>query len=398
MKNLRSLFILLAIYTYGLATVTAKAKPSSENTDGNSSDGGIVVPRNDKWLAEVDVSNVPKIPIRPVGSGTCENAKCDGTDNDKCFESCGNKALPTDIYGCPNAHEWALTFDDGPSNFTGQLLDSLDALNIKATFCVMGSNVKRYPDMLKRAYEAGHHIASHTYSHPHLMSLTNDEIIYEMKATEEAIRDVIGIRPTYVRPPFGEADDRVKGLMKAMGYKILLWNVDPTDYDVHALPNAADKIQGAFKAAANGIDTGLNSHDEPGYISLQHDLYKSSIDQVPDVIKFLTNKGYSFKTAAECIGDKNPHQPFRSEGRVKAQSDDDNKEEGKLLDISSSSVTDANPPSIENELEKNTSPKNNEIVDSATTNNPTTTSAATSSYHISFSLLFILMLLISSRS
>lgn len=268
MKNVRTLLIIFALYSQGLLAATTSDEESGN--DSNSQPGDVVVPRNTKWLAEVDLAQVPKTPVRPVGSGTCEDAKCDGSDNDKCFESCGNKALPSDIYGCPNSQEWALTFDDGPSNFTGQLLDSLDQLNIKATFCVLGSNVKKYPEFVKRAYESGHHIASHTFSHPHLMSLTNDEIIYEMKATEEAIRDVIGIRPTYVRPPFGEADDRVKALMKAMGYKILLWNVDPTDYDVYSLPNAAAKIQGAFKAAANGVDTGLNSHDEPGYISLQH--------------------------------------------------------------------------------------------------------------------------------
>ncbi|OAD66931.1 carbohydrate esterase family 4 protein, partial [Phycomyces blakesleeanus NRRL 1555(-)] len=130
---------------------------------------------------------------------------------------------------CPSAHHWALTFDDGPSNYTSELLDILDEYRIKATFCVLGSNVKRYPQVLQRIFQSGHQIASHTYSHPHLMSLTNEEIIYEIKATEEAIRDAIGIKPKYIRPPFGEADDRVKGLLRTMGYRVLMWNVDPTD-------------------------------------------------------------------------------------------------------------------------------------------------------------------------
>ncbi|ORZ06919.1 hypothetical protein BCR42DRAFT_442998 [Absidia repens] len=211
-----------------------------DQESSTQSESGMNLPKNINSLTEADLSQVPKTPVRSVGSCTCPDATCDGSDNDKCFESCGNKAFPTDIYGCPKAHEWALSFDDGPSNVTGKLLDSLDHLNIKATFCVLGSNVKSIDE--------------------------------------------------------GE------------GYKILLWNVDPTDYDVHSLPNAADKIQGAFKAAANSIDTGLNSHDEPGYISLLHEnLYKSSIEQVLDVIDFLSKKGYNFKTAAECIGDKIPH-------------------------------------------------------------------------------------------
>lgn len=252
-----SLFLLAA--AAGLSLVQAQGEPEE-----------IEVPKNPEWLEEVDLSTIPNVPVRPVGSGKCKNAKCDGTDNDQCFETCGNLPTSEDIYGCPKDHQWALTFDDGPSNYTIELLDLLDEHNIKATFCVMGVHVKKYPEIVKRAYESGHQIASHTYSHPHLMSLSNEEIVYELKATEEAIKDAIGIKPKYVRPPFGEADARVKAILKAMGYKVLLWNVDPTDYDVYMKPDASKRIQGAFRMAASGKDTGLNAHEDPGFISLQH--------------------------------------------------------------------------------------------------------------------------------
>lgn len=122
----------------------------------------IKTPKNAKWLEGIDLSRVPKLPVRPVGSGICPESTCDGADNDRCFESCGNKPSADDIYGCPKDHEWALTFDDGPSNYTTQLLDYLDKEQIKATFCVMGAHVQQYPDILKRVYESGHQIASHT--------------------------------------------------------------------------------------------------------------------------------------------------------------------------------------------------------------------------------------------
>ncbi|KAI8376456.1 uncharacterized protein BYT42DRAFT_387093 [Radiomyces spectabilis] len=284
---------------------------------GEASD--IKVPQNSEWLKAVDLSRVPDIAVRPVGSGICPNATCDGTDNDRCFESCGNTPTKEDVYGCPKDHHWALTFDDGPSKYTHELLDLLDKSNIKATFCVLGSHVKEFPDVLRRAYQSGHQIASHTYSHPHLMSLTNEQIIYEVKATEEAIQEVLGITPKYIRPPFGEADARVKALLKSMGYKVLLWNVDPTDYDVFNLPDAPTKIQGAFKMAAAGKDTGLNPHEDVGFISLQHDLYKESIDQVPVVIDYLKGRGYKFVTSAECVDDKEPH---RSPALMRAQTVD----------------------------------------------------------------------------
>ncbi|KAL0092643.1 hypothetical protein J3Q64DRAFT_1672714 [Phycomyces blakesleeanus] len=290
---------------------------SQVQAQGDSQD--IQVPRNSQWLSAVDLTKVPNIPVRPVGSGICEDSLCDGTDNDRCFESCGNVASPEDLYGCPSAHHWALTFDDGPSNYTSELLDILDEYRIKATFCVLGSNVKRYPQVLQRIFQSGHQIASHTYSHPHLMSLTNEEIIYEIKATEEAIRDAIGIKPKYIRPPFGEADDRVKGLLRTMGYRVLMWNVDPTDYDVYMLPDVSNKIQGAFRMAAVGQDTGLNANEDPGFISLQHDLYQQSIDQVPDIIQSLLSKGFIFTTAADCAGDAKPHEILGGEDGLEAQ-------------------------------------------------------------------------------
>ncbi|CAO3639693.1 unnamed protein product [Mucor fragilis] len=276
----------------------------------------VKTPKNAEWLKGIDMGSVPKLPIRAVGSGVCPDSTCDGDDNDECFESCGNAPAPEDIYGCPQDHHWALTFDDGPSNYTSELLDILDKEDVKATFCVMGAHVEQFPDVLKRAYESGHQIASHTFSHPHLMSLSNEEIIYEVRATEEAIEKAIGIKPHYIRPPFGEADARVKGLLKSMGYKVLLWNVDPTDYDVYMLRNVSSVIQGSFRMAAQGNDTGLNLHEDPGFISLQHDLYKQSVDQVPKVIEQLKAKGYKFATAAGCNNDDKPHTITNADAAV----------------------------------------------------------------------------------
>lgn len=226
-------------------------------------------PINKEWLEGIDLEGAGG-EIRPVGSGICEDAKCDGSDNDRCFESCGNTPTEDDIYGCRDPKTWALTFDDGPSNYTSKLLDILDELDVKATFVVMGAHVKMYPDIIRRAYEAGHQIASHTYSHPHLMSLSSEEIVYEIKATEEVIQEAIGVKPSFIRPPYGEADARVKHLLKQMGYKVLMWNVDPTDYDVYMLEDGGRQIVRSFDKAVDGSYNGLNVHEDLGYISLQH--------------------------------------------------------------------------------------------------------------------------------
>ncbi|KAG0168754.1 chitin deacetylase [Apophysomyces sp. BC1034] len=267
----------------------------------------IRVPYDNDWLDEIDFSDIPNLPIRPVGSGICQNTNCDDyleDEHDRCFETCGSRPSPSSSYGCPLANQWALTFDDGPSNLTNWLLDILDEYDVRATFCLQGSHVKKYPDVVRRAVHAGHQIASHTYSHSHLMSLTNEEIVFEIKATEEAIWDAAGVRPRYVRPPFGEVDDRVRAVLEKLGYKVLMWNVDPTDYKVFQLADAAKRIMGSFENASNGIDTDLNLHNDPGFISLQHDLYSPSIAQVPHIIRMLKEKGFDLITAAACQNDE----------------------------------------------------------------------------------------------
>ncbi|KAK9760140.1 chitin deacetylase [Basidiobolus ranarum] len=226
---------------------------------------------NPAWASQYDLSSVPDIAPRPVGSGTCPNSQCGPDDCENCWETCGNCALPDDIYGC-QAGQWALTFDDGPSQYTSQLLDILAAANVKATFQMIGSNVIQFPDVVKRAYDEGHQIASHTWSHPHLMSLSNDQIIAEVKTTEDTLFNITGARPAYIRPPYGEADDRVKAIFKAMGYHTLLWNMDTLDWDISEKNESANLILDSFKAAlTNGTD--LNAHNDPGFISLQHDIY-----------------------------------------------------------------------------------------------------------------------------
>ncbi len=181
-KQLPLIWITLLVILCILNTVCAKKHHHDEDEDEDDDDNDkkskkeeedetkveevdplYVTPNNKAWLEGVDFSSISG-KVRPVGSGVCEDAKCDGSDNDECFESCGNTATAEDIYGCTSEKTWALTFDDGPSNFTTELLDILDASKIKATFVVMGAHAKKYPDIIRRAFQSGHQIASHTFN------------------------------------------------------------------------------------------------------------------------------------------------------------------------------------------------------------------------------------------
>ncbi|KAK9719640.1 chitin deacetylase [Basidiobolus ranarum] len=259
-----------------------------------------LAPINPTWTKQYDLSKVPNTPTKQVGAGICASTTCGPNECEKCWESCGNCARPEDIYGCKKG-EWALTFDDGPSEHTTELLDILDAANVKATFLMIGSQVIKFPEVVKRAHDAGHLIAQHTWSHPHLMTISNEQIVAEVRATEDAILNVTGSKTAYIRPPYGEADDRVKAVFTAMGYKNLLWNMDTLDWDIVAKKQDPAKILDSFQ---NAITKGtvLNAHNDPGFVSLQHDIHVETVKKVPEIEKLLAANGFHFVLANSCIG------------------------------------------------------------------------------------------------
>lgn len=118
-----------------------------------------------------------------------------------------------------------LAFDciDGPSPDSPRLYDVLKQHNTKATLFIVGSRAISYPTVLKRAYDEGHQIAIHTWSHAKVTGLSNEQIVAELKWTEKAIFDVIGVSPIYWRPPYGDVDSRVRNIATQLGFKTAIW-------------------------------------------------------------------------------------------------------------------------------------------------------------------------------
>lgn len=105
----------------------------------------------------------------------------------------------TSIGHCPKG-EWGLTYDDGPSDVSPILYDFLKTTNQKATLFMIGANVIKYPATVKRAYDEGHEIAIHTWTHSYMTTLSNEQIVAELKWTELAIKEIIGVSPRLFRP------------------------------------------------------------------------------------------------------------------------------------------------------------------------------------------------------
>src|SRR5438132_9414847 len=126
----------------------------------------------------------------------------------------------------------AMTFDDGPSaTLTPKLLDLLAAHHIKATFFVIGENVAEHPEIVARAARDGHEIGNHSWSHPNLAKMSDDNVRSQLRRTDDAIRGATGNRPTLLRPPYGSITAREKRCIHdEFGYRIILWDVDPYDW------------------------------------------------------------------------------------------------------------------------------------------------------------------------
>jgi peptidoglycan/xylan/chitin deacetylase (PgdA/CDA1 family) len=181
----------------------------------------------------------------------------------------------------------ALTFDDGPGPATGELLDALAARGARATFFVTGSNAVARPDLLGRMSREGHLVANHTWSHRDLTSLSPDKAAHQLTRAQEAIGQATGQAPTLARPPYGAADAGVAEVARGLGLALVGWDVDALD--------ARDRDP---RAVARRAVAGTR----PGSIVLLHDVHRSAVEAVPEILRRLSEQGYAFVTVPELFG------------------------------------------------------------------------------------------------
>ena len=125
----------------------------------------------------------------------------------------------------------ALTFDDGPAPTTLPIIQTLEANNSVATFFANGVHLERYPEITAYASQIGCEIGNHTSDHRHLPELSYDEIVKQLEATTDLILPITSLRPTLMRPPFGEYNEDVKQACKACDLALINWSIDPKDWD-----------------------------------------------------------------------------------------------------------------------------------------------------------------------
>ncbi|WP_245600148.1 polysaccharide deacetylase family protein [Paenibacillus harenae] len=181
----------------------------------------------------------------------------------------------------------ALTFDDGPDiRYTTDILDILKEKGVKATFFVVGQQVKKNPEVLKRIVDEGHAIGNHSYNHKDLSKLNKQQILEEMSTNDAIIKDAVGFTPTMFRAPYGAVSDTLKNVLKANNRKLIGWNVDTRDWAGTPPSDMREMIR---------------TETKPGGIILMHSFggkhIKNTVEALPGIIDDLEEMGYSFVAA-----------------------------------------------------------------------------------------------------
>ncbi|KAK6584220.1 hypothetical protein PZA11_003950 [Diplocarpon coronariae] len=212
-----------------------------------------------------------------------------------------SRGLPvgTIITSCTVPGTVAVTFDDGPSIYTAQLLDTLATYGVKATFFIVGAWQNRPIDdpsqpwipLLRRMHNEGHQLALHTWTHPDLSTLPREDIHTEMVKTETAFMNIFGFCPTYFRPPYLSCNALCMEVAASFGYHILSIDVDTKDYENQQTMSVSE---GKFDA---GLDAG-------GNMVLAHDIHEQTVlTLTPYMLDGVLARGLRPVTAGECLGD-----------------------------------------------------------------------------------------------
>jgi len=200
------------------------------------------------------------------------------------------------ITSCTVPGTVALTFDDGPSDYTNKAMDLLKAAGFHATFFVNGDNYSKIGDRTEevtRMLAEGHQIGSHTWSHPFLSKLSDAEVKSQMYRLENALYDIIGKIPTYMRPPYFDYNNNTVAALGSIGYKVVNADIDTNDWKY----NTEETYQTAVSAFREGLNKG-------GSITLMHDVHANTIDRIlPEIIEVVQEHGLKAVPVGECLGE-----------------------------------------------------------------------------------------------
>lgn len=187
--------------------------------------------------------------------------------------------------------EVALTFDDGPTEFTPRFLDLLKEHDVKATFFCIGKQIQQYPETFRRIIDEGHSIGNHTLSHARNTGfLSAPEMVKETEECDEIISKTGNIKTSLYRPPFGVTNPNIAKAIKKTGKISIGWNV-------RSLDTVTEDEKKIYRKVTKGL--------KKGSIILLHDTSEKTYNVLVDLLLFLKDQKYSAFTVDSMIKFKN---------------------------------------------------------------------------------------------
>jgi peptidoglycan/xylan/chitin deacetylase (PgdA/CDA1 family) len=195
------------------------------------------------------------------------------------------------VHGDPATGYVALTFDAGTEGggSAPQVLEILREHGLHVTVFLSGHWVDHNPDLALQIVADGHEVANHSYDHPDLTHLSDDQIVWELDYTDQVVSDYMGThtRP-YFRPPFGARNRHVLDIAAATGFRSIYWSIDSGDWLARATAGAvADKIL---------------RYAEPGDIVVEHLASDATAGALPTVLDDFAQRGLRVGTVSEVLG------------------------------------------------------------------------------------------------
>lgn len=193
----------------------------------------------------------------------------------------GNKKINCLVDKCV-----ALTFDDGPSIYTDELLDILKENEVKATFFVLGRSAKIQGDTILRMVSEGHDVGNHSFDHKDLRSLDEEGLAFQIKETNNLISSLSDYEVKLLRPPYGAYNEE---LLAKLDMPLILWSIDPEDW----------------KDRDRDIVLARMSEARAGDIILAHDIYPTTVGAISELITSLKARGLKFVSISDLVGEEN---------------------------------------------------------------------------------------------
>lgn len=188
----------------------------------------------------------------------------------------------------------ALTFDDGPQiTYTPRLLDILNQFEVPATFFLIGRHIESHFELAQNIVQAGYEVGNHTFTHPAMFRLTDEEMTHEIVRTDELLRSLDGAEPRFLRPPMGLFTKRVLDIVEQLGYKTVVGDVYPRDSH---LPGKEKIVHRILTRVITGSIIIL--HDGGNSLNIDR---TQTLDAVREFIPQLKSRGFKFVKLSELL-------------------------------------------------------------------------------------------------